>query len=440
MTSYWAELAWLPTGVARSVRFLVEDGRFTAVEPRTRPLESDERLPGMVFPGFANAHGHAFHRALRGRSQSATSMWSWLHGMYAVADRMTPELYLDLARATFAEMLLAGYTLAGDYHYLHHQAGGVPYADPNAMGRVLIRAAQEAGIRFTLLDVCYLAGGLAADGHLPLSPSQQRFADASVGDWADRVSQLAPGPQVRLGAALHSVGVVPKADVRTLVEAVEDIPLHAYVSEQPSDNFACQMHYGVSPVELLADVGALTSDFTAVHATHLSDDDLRLLAEARSQVIACPTSERDLGDGIGRVRDLLDRGVAVSLGSDHHSVIDPFEEMRALEMDERLQTNERGRLTTEALLQAGTRDGYQSLGWYDGGTLSPGSLADFVSVGRESVRTIGSQAGELVYCATAADVQTVVVAGRVVVRDGEHTLGPIAPLLREALAPLRCDR
>jgi formiminoglutamate deiminase len=438
VTSYWSEHAWLPTGLARSVRISISDGRFVGVEPKAQRRPEDVRLRGVVLPGLANAHSHVFQRALRGRTQNVPDAGlAWPTAMYAVADRLNPDLYLALARATYAEMALAGYTVVGEFHYLHHGPGGEPYADPNAMGAALAKAASEVGIRLTLLDAVHLHGGLTADGYLPNNPVQKRFCDGSVDAWADRMHSMQQTVDVRRGAAIHSIRLVSRDEIAAVVEAVGDVPLHVSISEKPAENLACQMYYGRTPTQLLSDVGALGLELTAVHATHLSDEDIDLLADQECQVASCPTSELDLGEGTGPIRRLLEAGVRVALGSDTQAVIDPFAEMRLVEMHERTLSNERGRIPAATLVRSGSLDGYQSLGWYDGGSLAPGMLADFVAVDMESVRTIGSKAAEVVYTASAADVLTVVVGGRLIVQDGRHAFGPVAPLMREALSSLR---
>jgi cytosine/adenosine deaminase-related metal-dependent hydrolase len=201
------------------------------------------------------------------------------------------------------------------------------------------------------------------------------------------------------------------------------------------------MFYGCSPTRLLADTGVLRPDVTAVHATHLAPEDVKLLAEADAQASLCPTTERDLADGIGPARDLSDAGVSLSVGSDQNAVVDPFEELRGLEMHERLTTNERCRFWPEELVRVGSANGYRSLGWFGGGVIAEGALADFVVVRDDTVRTTGSRAGQIVYTATAADVAMVVIGGRIVAERGEHVrLGPVAPLYRDAFDVLRVDR
>jgi formiminoglutamate deiminase len=329
----------------------------------------------------------------------------------------------------------------GEFHYLHHDASGRPYADPNAMGAALAAAARDAGVRLTLLDTCYLAGGLTGDGHLPLDDVQVRFSDGDVDTWAARVARFeaeTADATTRVGAAVHSVRAIPRDQLAAMGEVTRGRVVHAHVSEQPAENLAAQMFYGHTPTELLAEANLVTDRFTAVHATHLSDGDIALLGGATATACFCPTTERDLADGIGPARPLAGAGAVLSLGSDQHAVIDPFEELRGLEMHERLDSNERGRFTPDELVVAATEAGYRSLGWDDGGRLEVGQLADFVAVRLDTVNTVGSKPGQVVYSATRDDVDTVVVGGRTVVETGQHTsLGDVAELLGAALGTLR---
>ncbi|MGB8384535.1 MAG: formimidoylglutamate deiminase, partial [Dermatophilaceae bacterium] len=421
MTAYWAEYAWLPGGLATAVRLEVAAGRFGSVDGDSVAQAGDVRLPGVTLPGAANAHSHAFHRALRGRTQAGTgSFWTWREQMYAVAAGLDPDGYLALARAVYAEMALAGMSVVGEFHYLHHAPGGRRYDDPNAMAAALIQAAADAGVRLTLLDACYLAGGLGPQGHLPLDPVQQRFSDGTVHAWEDRAAELKPSPTVRIGAAVHSVRAVPRPALGQVASAARhtlapaagaSAPLHVHVSEQPAENDACLKHYGCTPTELLDAEGVLGPSVTAVHATHLTARDVALLGRSGAHVCVCPTTERDLADGIGPARALADAGSPLCLGSDQHAVVDPFEEVRGLEMHERLSSGERGRFTAAELLDALCANGYAALGWPEGGRLEAGALADFVTVRTDSVRTAGAAPGQIGYAAGAADVSTVVVGG-----------------------------
>jgi formiminoglutamate deiminase len=426
--------ALLPSGLAHDVLLEAVDGRFTAVTPGSPPGTA-ERLPGVVLPGLANAHSHAFHRALRGRTHAGGgTFWTWREGMYAVAAQLDPDSYLALARATYAEMALAGITCVGEFHYLHHAPGGAAYDDPNAMGEALREAACDAGIRLTLLDTCYLAGGLGPGGHAPLDTRQLRFGDTTAERWAERMLELRPSTGMRVGAAIHSVRAVPRASIGVVAGAAEGMPLHVHLSEQPAENEACQGFYGATPTGLLQAQGALGPRSTAVHATHLTPDDIAVLGRTGTTCCFCPTTERDLADGIGPARALLDAGAPLSLGSDQHAVIDLLEEARAMEMHERLSSLQRGRFRPAELLGAATA--HASLGWPDAGRLEVGARADLVAVRLDSPRTAGSDPAQVVLTATAADVDTVVVDGKVVVTGGRHRLGDVGALLRDAIAPL----
>jgi formiminoglutamate deiminase len=419
-----------------SVRVTASDGRITAVVPGAAPEPGDVRLPGLVLPGFADAHSHAFHRALRGRTHAAGTFWTWRQAMYALAARLDPDSLLALARAAFAEMALAGVTCVGEFAYLHHAPGGRRYTDPNALSEALVQAAAEAGIRLTLLDTLYLAGGLDAGGHRPLDEVQQRFSDGSVEAWAGRVAALPERPGLRIGAAVHSVRAVPAAALREVRGAVGDRPLHVHLSEQPAENEACLAAYGRTPARLLADCGLLGPSTTAVHATHLTDDDVTLLGGSGTAVCACPGTEADLADGIGPFRRLADAGSPLCVGGDQHATTDLLAEARAVELGERLATGERGRFAPAELVTALTAAGHRALGWADAGRLEVGARADLVAVALDTPRTAGCDPAQVVLAAGAADVRTVVVDGRVVVHDGEHVLGDVGRLLADAIGPL----
>ncbi len=441
MTAYWARYGWLPGGFAERLRLVAEGGRWVRVESGVPPSDQDVPLPGLVLPGFANTHSHAFHRALRGRTQDGGgTFWTWRDRMYALARRLEPDSYYLLARAVYAEMALAGISAVGEFHYLHHQADGSHYADPNAFGAALIRAAAEAGIRLTLLDTCYLSGGLGPAGHLQPDEVQRRFSDGSAAGWQRRVARLAgaghDGDRVRIGAAIHSVRAVPADQLAAIVTASAGRPLHAHVSEQPAENEATRAWYGCSPTELLAAHGFGGPLHTAVHATHLSDADIARLGRTRTNISFCPTTERDLADGIGPASALAAAGAQLTLGSDQNACVDLLEEARALELDDRLATLQRGRFSLAALVDSLTRAGHASLDWPDAGQLAAGQRADLVALRLDTVRTAGALPAQLVLVAGAADVDTVLVDGRPVVSGGRHVLGDVASLLAEAIAPL----
>jgi formiminoglutamate deiminase len=443
VTAYWCEHAWLPpalsamSAVHERVRIVVDGGRITEVRTDVDPTPGDVRLTGVVFPGFANAHSHAFHRALRGRtSDSGGSFWTWRQQMYALADRLDPDSYLALARATYAEMALAGVTCVGEFHYLHHAPGGRRYADANAMGEALISAASDAGIRLTLLDACYVAGGLEGTGHLPLDEVQVRFSDGNADAWAERFELLPARPGLQLGAAVHSVRAVPAEQLAPVARAAHGRPLHVHLSEQPAENEASQAYYGSSPTRLLEERGLLGPDTTAVHATHLTGDEITALGGSGTGVCACPSTEADLADGVGAFRWLRDAGSPLCLGSDQHVTTDLLAEARLLEAHERLVTGERGRFRPDELIDALTADGHTALGWSDAGHIAPGMRADLVAVRLDSPRTAGCAPAQLVTAAAAADVHTVIADGRVIVSEGRHVLGDVGRLLTDAIRPL----
>jgi formiminoglutamate deiminase len=422
MTGQLLERAWVDGRVRDAVLVEIEDGRFTRVTPdSTTPGVA--RVAGLTLPGFANTHSHAFHRALRGRTQTDRgTFWTWREQMYAVAGRLDPDSSYELARAVYGEMVAAGHTAVGEFHYLHHQPDGTPYGDANAMGRALLAAARDAGLRIALLDTLYLSSGFGA------APQgvQRRFDDRTAAAWQERVealrASLGAGDDVQIGVAAHSVRAVPAAALAAFAPYVEaGLPVHVHLSEQVRENDDCRAAYGVTPTGLLAEHGMLGPMTSAVHATHLTDDDVRLLGEAGAFASFCPTTERDLGDGIGPSRRLAEAGAVLTLGSDSHAVIDPFEEMRALELDERLASQERGHWRAGELLAAATVDGHRSLGFADAGEIAVGRRADLVTIDLESTRTAGTgaDAHTAVFAAGAADVTRVMVDGRVVF-DGDH--------------------
>ncbi|WP_369259951.1 formimidoylglutamate deiminase [Streptomyces sp. R35] len=440
--TYWLEHAWLDTHVEPGVALEVADGRITAVRTGVdTPPPGAEILRGLTLPGLANAHSHAFHRALRGTVQVGSgTFWTWREIMYSFADRLTPQTYHALARAVYAEMALAGVTAVGEFHYVHHAPGGTQYADPNAMGEALIAAAAEAGIRITLLDTAYLSAGFGQ----PPNQHQLRFSDGTADAWAERCSVLKDRDHARIGAAIHSVRAVPAGQLATVARWAEErrAPLHVHLSEQTAENDACQATHGCTPTRLLADHGVLGPRTTGVHNTHLTDEDIALIGGSGTGTCMCPTTERDLADGIGPAVALQKAGSPLSLGSDSHAVIDLLEEARAMELNERLRTRTRGHWTAAALLRAASADGHAALGWDEAGILEPGALADFTTIALDSVRTAGPLprlgAETAVFAATGTDVRHTVVAGRHVVRDGEHTLVPQVPTaLADAIDALR---
>ena len=465
MRRWHAETAWLGPNAPLAADVLIEaqGDRFTAVAADTAAAlvpPGTVRLPGLTLPGLANAHSHAFHRALRGGAAGSAAtgngatrgaaagtgagtgagtlgdtFWTWRDRMYSVAGRLDPGTYFALARAVYAEMALAGITCVGEFHYLHHGPGGKRYRDPNEMGRVLIAAAAAAGLRITLLDACYLAGGFLPGGEpLPLTGVQLRFGDGSAAAWSERVSGFTRdslgmvAPHARLGAAIHSVRAVPPDQVPEVMawSHAHGAPVHAHLSEQPLENAECRAAFGATPAEVLYAAGALGPRSTMVHATHLTSYDIELLGGSRSTVCMCPITEADLADGVGPAPALAAAGSPLSLGSDGHSVIDLVEEARWLELSQRLVSRQRGQFTPAEQAAAATASGHACLGWPDAGEIVPGAYADLVTVPLGSARLAGGAGADplaaLFAAGTGADIRHVVASGVDVVRDGRHLL------------------
>ena len=393
-------------------------------------------------PAPVNAHSHAFHRILRGRTHEgedggAGTFWTWREHMYRYAHALTPAGYQELATAVFAEMVCSGYSAVGEFHYLHHQHDGTPYGapgsntEPHAMELALGKAALDAGIRLVLLDTCYLQGGLGPDGSvLELDETQRRFSDGSVAGWLARHQRLgaalaeldAGAGLLSLGAAIHSVRALTDQDMAAIAADLDPgMPLHIHLSEQPAENLACAAAYGVSPTGVLDGAGLLDGRLSAVHATHLSAADIRALGGAQANIVMCPSTEADLGDGIGPARELADAGAHIALGSDQHAVLDPYLEQRGLEYGERLRSGQRGRFSPAELSAAARDSGLRSLGLV--------ANDDHLQVRTDSMRTAGSRAAQLPLTATAADVAQVHINGELVAVNGIHTrLGDPADL------------
>ncbi len=392
--------AWLGRP-ARNVLIEVENGRFKSVtEGVARPSHATG-LNGYTIPSFANAHSHAFQSVLRGQVESGRGdFWQWREAMYRAAQWSAPD-YRVHCMQVFREMLNAGITAVGEFHYLH--------ALGNELGKAAIDAAKEVGIRITLLDTCYLRGGL--DGR-PLEGAQRSFSDGDAERWVKRVDDMRDEDGVRIGAAIHSVRAVDPASMRTVAAWARGrgAPLHVHVAEQPVEVEECTEVEGCTPVELLEREGILGPDLTAVHAIHLDDHDIALLGAHHVSICACATTERELGDRVGPLHALAGAGCKLCVGSDSNAVIDAFEEARGLELDQRRATGRRVLHQPDELLRAATVNGMRSLGW-DAGELKPGMLADFIEV----LPRLSFDPAGLVFGHSASDVMTVVVGGKTVV-------------------------
>ena len=378
------------------------------------PASEGERLAGRaLMPGFVNDHSHAFQRGLRGTVERTDpehprdDFWTWRERMYVVAEELDPGKMKRVARRCYAEMLSAGYTGVTEFHYVHHRPDGTAYEDPNALAAAVIQAAEDVGIRLLLLPVAYARGGVP------------RFRDADLEGFLARVDDLrgyaAARQLVEVGVAAHSVRGVPREWLEGLAGYAHDksLALHVHADEQPREIEECLEEHGMRPVELLADAGFLGPRTTVVHATHADGRELDLIAGHGSSVCACPTTEGNLGDGFLPAEGIMRRGIPLSVGSDSHVRIDPFEELREIETNARRLSGRRNVLVppgesspTPWLLRAGWgRD-----------ALEPGAPADLVEIdlGHPAVADVTPEAlpYALVFGAGSAVVAGAWVAGR----------------------------
>ncbi len=412
----------------------------TAVQAERVPLPGKALLPGMV-----NAHSHTFQRLIRGRSESRAgngdTFWTWREAMYRAAATLSPEEIYVVARMTFLEMLRAGITTVGEFHYVHRTPAGAAYDDPNLLAKQVVDAALSVGMRIGLLRSAYLRAGYG----LPPHPGQRRFyetaeeylrnAEALQG-WLKHL-HVAGVPDAWLGVAPHSIRAVPLRELREIAAWAEreNLPLHMHVAEQPAELRACEAEYGRTPVALLVDQGLLSSRFVGVHSIHITGDEVRAMGSAGAMICACPTTERNLGDGIVDARQAAEQGVRFAFGTDSQAQIDLLEDARALDYHLRLVTGERAVLDGIASLGGPARDMSQRLFRYttqggaaavglEGGTLEPGKPADFFTVDLNDLSIAGSDAADLlaliVFGMARGAIADVAVGGRMVVRDGWH--------------------
>ena len=436
---------------ADQVLTLGPDGRIAGLRA-ARPSEPGVTDLGAValVPGLVNAHSHAFQRALRDRTEFVEAarpeadFWSWRDRMYRVALALSPDEVEALSAQTFVEMALSGITTVGEFHYLHHAPDGAPYADPNALAHRVIAAARRVGLRIHLLRVLYHRAGPGR----PAEPEQRRFIDPEVGVALDRVAALAEhwraDAGVRVGVAPHSVRAVPGdwlAATAGFAQA-HDLAVHLHACEQRRELVECRAEHGAEPVAVLARLGLLGPRTTLVHATHLDAEALDLLAAARPTVCACPTTERNLGDGFLPAAALLARGVPIALGSDSQARIDLWEELRAVEGHARLVAEKRNvlahfahidahsrRPVSGALWPMATTHGARSLAGpgenlETAGTLAVGAPADFVALDLHDPALLGTTAATLetalCFSAERRAVRGVWVGGEAIVAEGRH--------------------
>ncbi len=428
------DYVYTPQGLQSNMRIsIADDGQISSIsnEGAQPGASSDtfERLSGIaLLPGFVNAHSHIFQRALRGHTHRPLSrqdtFWTWRRAMYAEAQRLNPDRLYEVALHTYCEMLAAGYTTVGEFHYVHHQPDGQPYTNPNAMSEAILHAGHDAGIRVVLLMTAYAQGGF----HRPPEEGQRRFCDASVDAYLARVEALRVAG-VPLGVAPHSVRAVPEQWFPAIADysRTHHLPLHVHADEQVAEIEQCQATYGCTPIELLERFSVLGPQTTIVHATHANDTELSLLARHGCTVCVCPTTEGDLGDGIAPYAELLAAKIPLAIGSDSNTRFDPIEELRWAEYSARMRYQRRRVLVADELaspgpllLDYGTRCGAAALG-VETGVIAPGRLADFVAIDLNHPMMRGWSADDLLdmlfFGASSEVVKDVWVQGKKILRD-----------------------
>ena len=452
-------IAWLPDLIFTGGRFqsglaLVSDSSGLIVKlARVEDLKDEKRISltnRAMLPGMVNAHSHAFQRVLRGRTEHRTrnqqdSFWTWRELMYSAATRLTPEDIYDASRMAFLEMAVSGITSVGEFHYLHHAPDGIAYDDPNLLAKEVVRAASDVGLRIALLRVAYARSGFQVEQN----PKQARFIESDPAAYLKNLENLRGDLRdtatAWVGVAPHSVRAVPLAYLRTVVAFANEsgLKIHMHVAEQPAEISACVEEYGRTPVALLATEDLLSERFTAVHAIHVTPKATPSFAKTGAMACACPTTERNLGDGVFPADEYFKHNVPICLGTDSHAQIDLLEDARELEYHLRLQKLERAVLDNQfqvsssesqvedrgwlaaRLFECATINGALSLG-SPGGTLEPGKAADFFTVALSDPSIAGASTGDLlssiVFSLSRAAICEVAVGGKPIVSEGRHLI------------------
>jgi formimidoylglutamate deiminase len=447
MAIYRLQCAYLPQGWAHDVEVAVStEGVITAIEsslpgePKPIGTAAIQRVEGIVIPGMPNAHSHAFQRAMAGETEyrlsARDSFWTWRQAMYALANRITPEDLEAVATELFIEMLKAGYTSVAEFHYLHRPSGTEHYVGANLLWEAVGNAARTAGIGLTLLPTLYQSGDFAG---APLKPQQQRFAldtDAFLRAIEQRIgSERRTGWRSgRTGAAFHSLRAVPLDELRQAALALRAIdssmPVHIHVAEQAREVTACQRATGRRPIELLLDLGIMTQHWCVVHATHATAEELQGIASAKAVVCVAVSTEANLGDGFFDTARFLNAGGRLSIGSDSQSTVNPAEELRWLEYQQRLRKKRRGVLATQEDSHVGTRlwrdaalHGAQAIG-QPVGAIAVGHRADWLVLDLSHPAMAGAAPqfafDRLLFAGADKAIRNVMVGGNWVIKDYRH--------------------
>ena len=378
----------------------------------------------LAIPGMVNAHSHAFQLGLRGVGERVESgggddFWSWRTEMYRLAGSHDPDSMHAVGLRVYGMMAAAGYGAVGEFHYVHHRPDGTPYDEPNAMAMALARAAVQCGLEITLLPAAYHRGGWQDGGDLPPSEGQRRFCDPTIDAFLERVEALrgwaAGHENVHVGIAAHSVRAVPAPWLREIAAYADRHGLvrHVHAAEQRRELLECDAEHGCSPITLLQQTGFLGSRTSVVHAIHVDDDDIALLADSQTTVVTCPTTEANLGDGVLPALRYRDAGVRLAIGTDEQVRIDPFEELREMETLARREGETRDALLAAAggdLWGATVAAGRASLGLP--GIVTTGPRGDGrILIDLDHPELAGVTADDLPWALTTCASASVVAAG-----------------------------
>lgn len=441
MTTLFAPSALLAEGWADNVLIEVDkDGWIVGIDSfKSQPTDpSTEILKGPLVPGVSNAHSHAFQRAMAGLAERTSgkkdTFWNWRETMYRFVDRIDPEDMTALASQLYVDMLKAGYTGVAEFHYVHHQKDGTPYADRAIMSRSLIQAALETGIAITHMPSLYAYGGYGAE---PATDGQKRFLNDTAGIMRiieEIYGEYRATQQVTIGFAPHSLRAVSPEMLKESVGAVRDLlkdaPIHILVAAQQAEVDNCLKWSGLRPVEWLLLNAPVDEHWTLVHATHVNDSEMRAMHRARVVAALCPTTEANLGDGVFPLNRYFKHGGAFAIGSGSHISVNMFEELRWLEYGQRLLHHERTLIGTQEIPSVGAtlydhacHDGARAMGRRTG-KIEIGHRADFVVLDPEAPALIGKLRDHVfdaaIFAASENPVRDVMSGGRWVVRDHHH--------------------
>ncbi|HEY8537692.1 MAG TPA: formimidoylglutamate deiminase [Steroidobacteraceae bacterium] len=428
--SLWFATALLPSGWSTSVRIGIRAGRIITVESGVPAKPGDERY-AIGLPGAVNVHSHAFQRALAGlteHSRGADSFWSWREAMYALVAKLTPEQLEAVAAQAYVEMLEAGITRVGEFHYVHHSADGSHYSNIAEQAVRIAAAASETGIGLTLLPVFYAHGGI---GGQPPLPTQRRFVN-TLDSYARLLEgsrlALANVPHSQIGIAAHSVRAVKPAELAALRRIEPALPFHMHIAEQIAEVEQWQQWAGARPVEWLLDRFDVDEHWCLVHATHVTEQELSRIVASGAVVGLCPITEANLGDGLFPAKELIARGGHFGIGTDSNVLIDFAEELRLLEYGQRIRHFERNVIrsddmsTGRTLFQRAVESGAKVL-HRDVGRLASGAIADVVAL-RDDHPTMPHRADDALLdswiFAGARAIEAVWSGGRKVVSEGQH--------------------